>query len=89
MHGGTFTGNASRTLLRNVDALQRICPISCTPYIAAFRSFNEVVEKCYGSNLAPDYLKKLRNFQQYCLDLQLNVTPKMPSCIMLENSAMQ
>ncbi len=26
MHGGTFTVNASRTLLRNVDALQRICP---------------------------------------------------------------
>lgn len=42
MHGGCFTGNSSRKLLSKVDTLQRMCPITCLPYVTAFRSFEKV-----------------------------------------------
>lgn len=42
MHGGSFTGNSSRKLLSKVDTLQSMCPITCLPHVAAFRSFEKV-----------------------------------------------
>lgn len=81
MHGGSFTGNNARTLLRNVDLLEDVCPKepNVLRYVKAFRCFNEVVVSCYGSSLQPDFREKIRNFQNAYLQLPLNVTPKVHS----------
>lgn len=42
IHGGSFTGNSCRLLLSNIDLLSTMCPLSCLPYVSAFRSFSKV-----------------------------------------------
>ena len=43
-HGGSFAGNESRKLLQNIDRLEALSPpSSCTKFINAFKSFNQVV----------------------------------------------
>ena len=39
LHGGSFTGNSCRILLKKVDLLQSICPLDVMKYVHAFRAF--------------------------------------------------
>ena len=67
-HGGSFAGNESRFLLKNVVRLENIAPNEkVMSYVHAFRSFNEVVIACYGNQLSPDYMEKIkRNWRSVC-----------------------
>ena len=77
-HGGQFAGNESRKLLNNVDKLQALHPpSSVTKFITAFRSFNAVVEACYGKTLHPDFQRRIAVFAMDYLKLGISVTPKV------------
>lgn len=77
-HGGTFAGNESRKLLKNVNRLEGLSPPSqCENYVVAFKSFNEVVASCYGKELRPDFLDKIRIFTRDYMRLGISVTPKV------------
>jgi hypothetical protein len=76
-HGGSFTGNASRKLLRCVDQLAAMCPTQALPFAAAFRSLNRVVEACFSDTLSHNFLRELQNFQKAFLNLGISVTPKV------------
>ena len=48
-HGGSFEGNESKRLLKNVDCLQHLSTNEeVMRYVDAFKDFNEVVSACYG-----------------------------------------
>ena len=77
-HGGTFAVNESRKLLKNVNRLEVLSPPSqCENYVVAFKSFNEVVASCYGKELRPDFLDKIRIFTRDYMRLGISVTPKV------------
>ena len=76
-HGGSFAGNDSRMLLKNVAKLKNLCPEYCTPFVQAFEAFNSVVSSCYGKTLLPDYVTNLEYFKEKYLALSINVTPKI------------
>ena len=77
-HGCQFAGNESRKLLKNVDKLEALHPpASATKFITAFRSFNAVVEACYGKNLLPDFQRRIAVFTMDYLKLGISVTPKV------------
>ena len=77
-HGGTFAGNESRKLLKNVNRLEALSPPgNIEKFITAFKSFNEVVSSCYGQDLKVDFLKKINTFARDYMALKINVTPKV------------
>ena len=77
-HGGQFAGNESRKLLKNVDKLKALHPpTSVTKFITAFRSFDVVVEACYGKDLNPDFQRRIVAFAMDYLKLGISVTPKV------------
>ena len=81
-HGGTFAGNESRQLLRNVDRLEALAPPEeCKKFVTAFKSFNDVVSACYGSELGVDYLQKITIFAADYFRLGISVTPKVHTVI--------
>ena len=78
IHGGSFTGNTSRKLLKNVGILRDMkYPRKCASFIDAFQSFNDVVESCYGADLHPEYEKKIMEFKTNYLKLGINISPKI------------
>lgn len=77
LHGGSFTGNSSRKLLKSVDTLETICPLSCIPYVDAFRAFDSVVKATYGTYLQSDFEEKITVFKEKYMALNINVTPKV------------
>lgn len=81
MHGLSFTGNSARSLLRNVDSLEAMCPKEpgVMQFVTAFRCLqnNEVVSSCYGSFLHSDFETKIQKFQEAFEKLPLNITPKI------------
>ena len=76
-HGGQFEGNDCRKILKRINSLEEICPAEFLPFITAFRSFNAVVESCYGYRLADDYRDKIKQFRIDYLKLGISVTPKI------------
>ena len=77
-HGGSFSGNDSRRLLVNVKRLEALKPPSFVEkYIVAFKSFNSVVESCFGKKLHPDFEKMIALFAKDYLKLGISVTPKV------------
>jgi hypothetical protein len=58
-HGGSFTGNASRKLLRCADLLRSIFPLEALPFVAAFDAFSQVVVSCFGCELRADFQDSL------------------------------
>ena len=77
-HGGTFAGNASRKLLKNVDRLEALQPPQIViKYVNAFKSFNHAVAAFYGSKLDDDYQQKISVFVADYLKLKITVTPKV------------
>ena len=65
LHGGSFTGNSARILLKSTDKLRAICPINCLPFVDAFQSLREVVDACFGNSLSTDYSSKIERFREY------------------------
>ena len=77
-HGGTFAGNESRKLLKNVDRLEALePPTQCRKIICALKSFNEVVASCFGRELKPNYLEKISDFKHHYMKIGISVTPKV------------
>jgi hypothetical protein len=76
-HGGTFTGNSCRILLRSVDSMAALGPVSCLPYVVALRSLSAVVSSCYGEQLDADFLDAIQRFRVAYLDLGISITPKV------------
>ena len=79
-HGGSFCGNDSRKLLKNVSILAEIAPNpsdNVKNYIEAFKSFDKVVASCFGKKLFPDYVEKINDFKVKYNRLKINVTPKI------------
>ena len=81
-HGGSFNGNSSRKLLKNVDRLEALNPPqNVQKFITTFKSFNAVVAACYGSELDADYLQKIQIFAADYHCLGVSVTPKIHAVI--------
>ena len=76
-HGGSFTGNSCRKLLKSVDVLQKLCPESCRNFVLAFRALNDVVDASFSKELHPDYLEKIDTFKKTFELLGINITPKI------------
>ena len=77
-HGRQFAGNESRKLLKNVHQLEALNPpTSIEKFIKAFKSFNAVVEACYGKDLHPDFERRIAVFAMDYLKLGISVTPKV------------
>ena len=76
-HGGSFNGNDSRKLLKNISILEEIAPPSVRSFVDAMKTFNEVVQSCYGNELSPNYKDKITKFRKCYMKLKINVTPKI------------
>ncbi len=79
-HGGVFNGNACRKLLGKVSYLEETCPHK--EYINTFKAFTEVVDACFGKELAADYKDKINYFHMCFASLEgVNITPKLHALI--------
>jgi len=77
-HGGCFTGPDSKKLLMNVNRLENLAPNNAVKqYVDAFRSFNNVVDACYGDELQENYTTKIKEFSLAYKKLGINITPKI------------
>ena len=47
------------------------------PYIQAFRSFDQVVSKCFGVSLKEGYKEAIEDFKTAYMNLGITVTPKV------------
>ena len=66
-HGGSFEGNDSRALLKNINRLEELFPVTnlkTKKYSIALSALNEVVATCYGPELHPDFEKKTRKIHR-------------------------
>lgn len=76
-HGGSFNGNDSRKLLKNIAMLEQIAPENVSGFVETFKAFNKVVDSCYGKELLPDYKVQIFEFKQCYKKLKIGVTPKV------------
>ena len=77
-HGGSFNGNDSRKLLKNIAILEELTPPSNVQiFIDTLKAFDEVVISCYRENLISNYKEKISVFRKYYRTLGINVTPKV------------
>ena len=76
-HGGGFIGGDCRKLLKNVDALEQVCPLNILPFVKVLRLFNKVIEGCFGKELCPAFKDKIKSFYDAYCDLGIIVTPKI------------
>ena len=51
--------------------------INGLPYIQAFRTFDQVVSKCFGVTLEEGYKEAIEEFRAAYMDLGVTVTPKV------------
>lgn len=83
MHGGTFNGNSSRKLLKNVSFLEENLPLTFLLFAEVFNSFNIVVSSCFGKTLDENAAQHIETFKNNYLQLcsltnqKLSVTPKV------------
>ena len=75
-------GNACNKLLKSIDRLELYLKqegkgLQGAPLIAAFRSFNDVVESCFGKSLSPDYEAKIQRFSLKYRETGLTVSVKV------------
>ena len=84
-------GNECRTLLKNVNILEDIVsddelrasrsseeaiPHPALPFIAAFKSFNDIVNKCFGMQLKPGWQEAIETFKTDYLHCNISITSK-------------
>ena len=79
-HGGQFTGNDCRKLLKNVDKIENPTGM-VRNYVDAFDAFNDVVNACYGDQLMDDYVEKIKLFSIVYNKLRINITPKIHAVV--------
>ena len=77
MHGGSFTGNSCKTILRNTKLLEEMAPTNCSKYIKALKRFGDVVSSCFGVDLDESFKTNITLFKEAFLETGLNVTPKV------------
>ena len=82
--GHALEGNQARKFLKKVDILERALMkesssviITGMPFVGALRSFNKVVEACFGMQLATDYKEEIARFSKLYRELEISVTPKV------------
>ena len=73
---GSFNGNDSGKLLKQVTILEELAPSNVQGFIDTFKAFNKVVIACYSKNLSPYYKQKIV-FRKYYRTLGINMTPKV------------
>ena len=79
-HGGQFTGNDCRKLLKNVAKIPN--PTGMVKnYADAFTAFNDVVSSCYGDELQGDYVSMISSFATAYNRLGINITPKVHAVV--------
>lgn len=80
LHGGEFTGNMCRRLLKHVPCLQVIGQTSprhtslIEKVSAALAAFDDVVTQCFGQNLHPEYEESIKIFQEAYLKIGISTT---------------
>ena len=81
-HGGSFSGNESRKLFKNIDRLEALSPPrSCAKFMNTFKSFSEVVSSCYGAEFHPEFKDKVAAFKKDFINLGISITPKVHTVI--------
>lgn len=77
-HGGEFTGNDCRELLKkkSLDELEKRIPGELLQFVKVLRSFSEVVASCFSTHLSSDFNEKIASFRTEYLKLGLSVIPK-------------
>lgn len=63
-HGGTYEGNACRTILKNCDQLSLILPTELLPLLKPLRKFNSLVHGTFGNSLSSNYLQLIDDFRE-------------------------
>lgn len=80
-NGGEFNGNSCFPLLKNTDKLQNLAEncyfLNVLLYVKAFRSFNNVVETCFGVEPKTGFEENINQFKKKLLAMNLNTTPKI------------
>ena len=79
LHGGEFTGNMCRSLLKNANLLADLANGSSAEteiakYVSAFSNFCKVVEASFGRVLHPDFETYVASFQRSYCKLRISVT---------------
>ena len=64
-------------MLKNLDKLQLIAPLSILKYVHALRCLHQVVLSCFGMSLDPEYDTYIRKFKEVYKDLGITITPKV------------
>lgn len=76
-YGGSFTGNDSQLLLKNIDSLATNCPVDCLPFLKVFRSLDQVVHSCFSSSLGANFDELIHRYRDDYISLGISVTPKI------------
>ena len=79
LHGGEFNGNSCMRLLHpeSVKMLESMIPTEHATYVDAFRTFDMVVQSCYGYYVLPSFREDIVKFQKSYLKLDISVTVKV------------
>jgi len=77
MHGGSFTGNSCKKLLKNLDFLEENLPISLLKYVTCLKAFDDVTKSTFRTNLDPSYKTTINHFKSSFLKLGIKTTPKI------------
>lgn len=78
-HGGVFNGNTCRAILGPASTLvlERMIPLELLGYVVALKSFNKVVESCFGFVLNPEFRSHIELFGSAFSALEISFTPKV------------
>lgn len=79
-HGGSFTGNSAKKLLKNINKLEEIAEEEmevCQSFVDAFKSFEKVVDACFGMDLTDGFQASIQEFHNAYKKLNIPVTPKV------------
>merc|ERR1712079_4206 len=76
-----FKGKQARTFLKKAGEMARSrtpkFPRRLTKFINALKSFNKVVNSCFGKNLKDAYKDNIREFEVSFMALGISITPKV------------
>ena len=78
-HGGVLNGNGCLRLLKNVDLLEQMQ--AQRKFFNVFKSFNTVVEGCYGMKLRESFENDIEEFFREYRKLGIRITPKVHAVV--------
>ena len=76
-YGGTFTGNNCKKLLKETDLLRSLCPSHILKYVKVLKSFEGVVNACFGNALSTDYESCIAAFKDAYEGSEIPIAPKV------------